>query len=48
MPDAESPKTLFEVIYLHWPTQPEVVVHDNSCHAMTYMPLTMNLNGSEA
>lgn len=36
MPDAESPRTLFEVIYVHWPTQPEVVVYDNSCHAMTY------------
>ena len=33
---AESPRTLFEVIYIHWPTPPVVVVYDNSCHAMTY------------
>ena len=36
MRDAESPRTLFEAIYVHWPEPPEVVVYDNSCHAMTY------------
>lgn len=36
MKDAESPRTLFEAIYVHWPEPPEVVVYDNSCHAMTY------------
>ena len=36
MRDAESPRTLFEAIYLHWPFPPKVVVYDNSCHAMTY------------
>ncbi|DBA94641.1 TPA: hypothetical protein ACH3X1_002213 [Trebouxia sp. C0004] len=36
MKDAESPRTLFEAIYVHWPTPPQVVVYDNSCHAMTY------------
>ena len=36
MRDAESPRTLFEAIYIHWPTPPAVVVYDNSCHAMTY------------
>ena len=36
MRDAESPRTLFEAIYLHWPFPPQVVVYDNSCHAMTY------------
>ena len=36
MRDAESPRTLFEAIYVHWPVPPQVVVYDNSCHAMTY------------
>ena len=36
MKDAESPRTLFEAIYVHWPVPPQVVVYDNSCHAMTY------------
>lgn len=36
MKDAESPRTLFEAIYVHWPEPPEVVVYDNNCHAMTY------------
>ena len=37
MKDAECPRTLFEAIYVHWPQPPEVVVYDNSCHAMTYV-----------
>ena len=36
MKDAGSPRTLFEAVYVHWPEPPEVVVYDNSCHAMTY------------
>ena len=36
MRGAESTRTLFEAISIHWLTPPAVVVYDNSCHAMTY------------
>ena len=36
MKDAESLHTMLEAIYVHWPTLTQVVVYDNSCHALTY------------
>ena len=36
MNEAESPRTLFEVIYSRWAVPPKVVVYDNSCHGHQY------------
>jgi hypothetical protein len=37
MPDAESPRTLFEVLFTRWqPSAPSVIVYDNSCHGHVY------------
>ena len=32
MKNAESPRTVFEAIYTHWETPPELVVYDNACN----------------
>ena len=36
MTEAESPRTLFEIVYTRWKVPPKVVVYDNSCHGHQY------------
>lgn len=36
MPNSESPRTLFEVLYTRFKQAPDVVVYDNSCHGHVY------------
>lgn len=32
MKNSESPRTVFEAIYTHWETAPELIVYDNACN----------------
>ena len=36
MDRAESPRTLFDVLFTRWERPPEVVVYDNSCHGQAF------------
>lgn len=36
MPDAESPRTVFELLYTRWRVPPHVLCYDNGCNTMAY------------
>lgn len=36
MRDAESPRTLFELLFTHWEEPPECLQFDNGCNVQTY------------
>lgn len=39
MHEAESARSVFELLYTRWPTAPEVVVYDNACNLSIYCDL---------